>query len=225
MSNGRAKQRNQRPKLVDRLELRLASGRQIDGVWVGVSLDWEPEPVLCRVEEALRLIKIYDRLRYDRLVRDLERVWVRMVPGALGRFNSSLRACELDRGFVLAETSLPELIATAIVHEATHARLMCCGIGYGEDLRARVERVCFRRELAFAAKLPNGERIREQAEQALVGLPHDYWTDAAVSDRSDKDNSAALRDLGIPDWVVRTLFALRAVRLGAIRLARRLTRW
>src|SRR5271166_2194713 len=110
----------QRPRLADRFELCFSTGRQVDGLWVGVSLDSEPEPVLRRVEEALRLIKAYDRLRYDRLICDLEHVWVRLLPGVLGNFNYSLYACELDRGFVLAETSLPELIAATIVPEATH---------------------------------------------------------------------------------------------------------
>jgi hypothetical protein len=175
------------------------------------------------VEEALRLIKVYDRLRYDRLIRDLERMWVRILPGALGCFNHSLHACELDRRFVLDETSLPEFIAAAIVHEATHARLMRCGIGYEEGLRARVEAICFRRELAFATKLPNREQVREQAERRL-GIPHAYWTNAAFSDRYDREHTEALRDLGVPYRLVRIAFALRAARLGAIRLARRLTR-
>jgi hypothetical protein len=222
MKRRRVVHRNRRPKLVDRLELRLSNGIRIDGLWVG-GLDSEPAPLLRRVEEALRLIKIYDRLRYDRLIRDLERVWVRILPGALGCFNHSLHACELDRRFVLDETSLPEFIAAAIVHEATHARLMRCGIGYEEGLRARVEAICFRRELAFAAKLPNGRQVREQAERRL-GIPHAYWTDAAFSDRHDIEHAEALRDLGVPNWLVRTVLGLSAARQGAIRLARSLIR-
>jgi hypothetical protein len=223
MEHHRADHQNQRPRFSDRLELRLSNGRCIDGLWIG-GLESEPSPVLDRVEEALRLIKGYDRSRYDRLRRDLERIWVRIVPGALGCFNYSLHACELDRRFVLAEASSPELIAAAIVHEATHARLMRRGVGYAEDLRVRVEAICCRRELAFAGKLPNGEQLRAQAERRLTDIPNDYWTNAAFRDRFDKDHAEALRDLGAPDWLVRTTLALRTVRLGAIGLARRLTR-
>src|SRR5262245_48848729 len=97
-----------RPRLLDRLELRLSKGRRIDGLWIGVSMDLEPEPILRRVADALTLIKQYDPVRYDRLLRDLERIWVRLVPGGLGRFTEALRACELDREFVLAETSSSE---------------------------------------------------------------------------------------------------------------------
>ena len=51
----------------------------------------------------------------------------------MASFNHSLNACQLDERFVLDEKSGPELIASVIVHEATHARLMRCGIGYEED--------------------------------------------------------------------------------------------
>jgi hypothetical protein len=171
---------------------------------------------LRRVEEALRLIQKYDRLRYDRLIRDLERVWVRDLPGALGTFNQSLHVCSLDREFVLAERSGLELIAATIVHEATHARLDRCGIGYEEKLRPRVEAVCFRRELAFAAKLPNGEQVREQAERKLAFYAtEDYWTNAAFAERYVNDHIEALRNLGAPDWIGRTALILRALRLRA----------
>ena len=131
-------------------------------------LEGKSSPASPRVEAALRLIKTYDRIRYDRLIRDLDRIWVKVLPASIASFNHSLNACQLDERFVLAEKSSPELIASVIVHEATHARLMRCGIGYDAALRVRVEKVCLRRELAFAAKLPNGEQIRAQADPELA---------------------------------------------------------
>ncbi len=173
---------------------------------------------------ALYLIKAYDPLRYDRLIRDLERVWVRLIPDSLGSFNESLNACELDTRFVLAETSFPEVIASTIVHEATHARLLRCGIGYEQELRARVEAVCLRSELAFAAKLPNGEQARERAERTLeLCATHDYWTNRAFNDRFVEGGAEALRHLGVPHWLVRTTLALRALRLSLSRRLRGLT--
>jgi hypothetical protein len=79
--------------------------------------------VLRRVEDALRLIKTFDPLRYKRIGRDLERVWVLVLPGDLGNFDASIKTCKLDTRFILADTSSPEVIASTIVHEATHARL------------------------------------------------------------------------------------------------------
>jgi hypothetical protein len=224
MKNNTAIYRVPKPTLADRFELWFSTGKQSDGLWIGVSLDSEADPILRRVEEALHLIKAYDRFRYDRLTRDLERVWVRLLPGVFGNFNSSLRACELDRRFVLSETST-EVIAATIVHEATHARIHRCGIGYDEKLRPRIEAACLRRELAFAAKLPNGEKVRDYAERSLsLCATQDFWTNAAFGERHDKDHIQALRDLGVSDRLIRTILIVRRLRLRMTRLAKGILR-
>jgi hypothetical protein len=74
----------------------FSSGRRVDGLWVGTYFQTNAEQVLRRVEDAIRLIKIHDQRRYKRLINDLDRVWVRLVPGAIGRYVHTLRACELD---------------------------------------------------------------------------------------------------------------------------------
>jgi hypothetical protein len=199
------------PTLYDRITLWLSSGRRVDGLWVGTYFQTNAKEVMRRVEEALRLIKEYDQRRYKRIISDLDRVWVRLVPGALGRYVHAHRTCELDERFVLAETSPPEVIAATIVHEATHARLWRCGIGYAENIRGRVEAVCFRRELAFARKLPNGEHAREKALDYLA-MPPATWTDTADRDRDLEGSVETLRYLGAPNWVVRALLAGRAWR-------------
>jgi hypothetical protein len=197
----------------------------VDELWVGVFADSESEPTLRRVEEALRLIKTYDRIRYDRLMSDLDRVWVQDVPGALGNFEQSLRACVLDRRYVLAETSAPEVIAATIVHEATHARLHRRGIDYEEELRPRIERACLRRELAFAARLPDGEQVRTRAESALaLCTTQDFWTNAAFAARHDPNHIEVIRHLGAPEWLVRAALVLLALRRGVSGFAQRLRR-
>jgi hypothetical protein len=144
-----------------------------------------------------------------------------VIPDAVGSFNESLNARELDTRFVLAETSFLEIIASTIVHEATHSRLMRCGIGYDEELRARVEAVCLRSELAFAAKLPNGEQVRDRVERTLeLCASHGHWTNAAFDERYVEGSIEALRHLGVPDWLPRTVLALRALRLSVSRYFR-----
>ncbi len=203
-----------RPGFIDEVPLRLSTGRQVDRLWIGVLLGFEREPIWRRVEEALLLIKLHDPRRYERLVGDLERIWVRDLPGAIGTFSRALRACSLDMEFVLAETTRPELIGTVIVHEATHARLDRCGIGYEEGLRPRVEAVCFRRELAFTAKLPNGEQERQRVERYLAAYAtSDFWTNAAFAERFVKNHLETLRKLGAPDWFGRSALTLREFRL------------
>lgn len=209
--------RKQRPPLPERILLRLCDSGEIDGLWIGY---WGKDTEFRRVEEALGLIKTYDRVRYDRLIRDLKRIWVVPLVGALGTFTPAIASCKLDPRFVLAEP--PEMIAAVIVHEATHARLRRWGIGYHqEEERARVEAVCVRRELAFAAKLPNGERVREQAVQALEWCANpEFWSNASFRERYRSAAAQTLSYVGFPHWLARTLLALHAAQLGATRFVR-----
>jgi hypothetical protein len=197
-------------RLLDRIERRWATSRSVDGLWTG-TCESEAEPLLRRVEEALTLIKAYDRRRYNRLLRDVERIWVRddLGPDRVAQFDPALWACELDDWLVLSATT--EELAATIVHEATHARLWRSGIGYDERLRPRVEAACFRRELAFAAKLPNGDELREDAERRLR-IPDAYWSDAALLERTLERFThyiRRLRELQAPDWLVRAMRAIR----------------
>jgi hypothetical protein len=186
-------------------------GRVVDGLWVGSHFFDEREAARQRVEEALRLIATHDRPRYDRLRRDLDRIWVRLLTYGCAQFSPTWRACLIDERFVLAETTDTPMIAAAIVHEATHARLWHRGIGYEEDRRQRVEAICMRRELAFARRLPDGESVRAWAEAALTISPT-QWTDTAFQERELDGKVRALQHLE-PYWFVRVLLAVARWRL------------
>jgi hypothetical protein len=179
----------------------MSTSRQLDGLWIGAVCDNDERALRC-VKKALRLIKVHDPIRYDRLLRDLDRVLVGPIPSQ-GRYSASMKACHLDSRFVLAKTTSPEQIAATIVHEATHARLRRCGIGYDEQLRGRVEAVCVRRELAFARRLPHGDDVRAQAEWAL----RHGWSDTPFDERRRQE----LVEMGAPAWVVPALLAVGPV--------------
>ena len=219
----RARTKLPRPRvnLQDRYELFFSRGRRIDGLWIG-GIGEKSSPASRRVEEALGLIKTYDRIRYDRLLRDLDRIFIRVLADSIASFNHSLNACQLDPRFIQA--SRPELIASVIVHEATHARLMRCGIGYDEALRARVERVCVRRERAFGAKLPNGIEERAQIETDLANFPADYWTNEAFADRYVKEAPKHCAISGCRTGSSGRHSAYRDLNLALRRLAGHLTR-
>ena len=119
---------------------------------------WRPidDAGLDRILEAIRVIRIHDPVRYRRMVKDVERIWVCTVSGSVAQFQRKTWMCQLDENFVDSESTTPELLASAIVHEATHARLFRMGFGYDETVRASVEGICLRRELAFAARIPGG---------------------------------------------------------------------
>jgi len=159
-----------------------------------------------RVAAALQLIQEFDPIKYRRLVRDLKRIWITTIPGAVGRYVKSTSTCELDERFVLGEYTVTEQIAGVIVHEATHARLDQQGIGYEEKLRDRVEQVCMGRELAFAAKLPDGSRIRQWVE-VRQKEPSDY-SDIALHASQIQSARAALLHLDAPSWFADTIVFL-----------------
>jgi hypothetical protein len=213
MQTGSKKAQYSRPSLIERIDLYFAVSKVSDGLWIG-TLDTNAELILSRVEAALGLIKTYDKRRYDRLLNDVERVWVRLLPGELGHFSVATGACVLDTRFVLDEATSPDMLATVIVHEATHARLRRCGFGYAEDMRHQVEAICHRRELAFVRKLPNVQSAREWAERAMELMQHASaeYTDAALTKRRLEGSVEALHHLGVPKWLVRTALVIGAWR-------------
>lgn len=200
-----------RAPFATRAMLWLSTGKRVDGLWIGTYFQTNAEVVMQRLEAALDLIKASDPRRYGRIVRDLDRVWVRLVPGTIGHFDASLRACVIDERFVLRDTTTPEMIAITIVHEATHARLDRCGIAYEEAARPRIEQICFRRELAFVRRLPNGEAVRDWVAQSTQLAP-DTWTNASL-EKTDVDGSEqVLQHLGYPAWLTRAIMAVRRRR-------------
>jgi hypothetical protein len=206
------KKERYRPRLGDLIILRVFSrGEYVDGLWVGID-DPKREPVAERLRAALVLIKTYDPLRYNRLTRDLKRIWATPLHGPRACFYYRLDACVLNPRYVLDEAMTPELLASTIVHEATHARLWGMGFRYEEEARPRVEAICVRRELVFSAKLPNGEQVRDRAEQALTS----YCTATSLSNAAlakSRDDYAVeeLRRMGVPNWGIRGVFVLRRV--------------
>jgi hypothetical protein len=211
-----------RPPLPERILLRLCDSAEIDGLRI---VSWKSKDTEFRcVEEALDLIKTHDRVRYNRLIRDLQRIWVVPLSGAVGAFDPATVSCKLDPRFVLAEPA--EMVAAVIVHEAAHARLVRCRIGYEEDERSRVEAVCVRRELAFAARLPDGEQVREKAVQDLERCANrSLWSNASLIDRRLSAEVRTLRYVGCPDWLARMVIAIRDVKLRISRFVRGLVIW
>jgi hypothetical protein len=216
-----AKRPDRKPAGIDRLDLWLSKGRKIDGLWVGTT-ESQPHPALCRVETALELIKSHDALHYSRIGRNLDRIWVKLIPSAEAHYERSSNACVIDERYVLQETL--ERIASTIVHEATHARLEGWGIQYeGEKKRARIEAICLRRELNFLTKLPDSELLQEEIVRTLEWFTtdHDYLSDASFREREDQGHVETLQYLNAPNWVVRfAMWLIRRQRLRASGLRR-----
>jgi hypothetical protein len=186
--------------VIERAFMRLSHSRRIDGTWVGVYGDRSDRHLLCRVEEALMLIKQHDAVRYRRVHRDIDGIWVHPLPTSRGQFISALNRCDLDRRFVAI--SSPTSIAATIVHEAAHAHPCLRKIGYPEALRYRIEQICMRQELAFARRLPDGTEIRVKVEKGL-GLEPSFWSEETRR-RLRRDGELAMaREAGMPDWLTK----------------------
>jgi hypothetical protein len=87
---------------------------------------------------------------------------------------------------------------------------MRCGIGYEETLRDRVERVCLRREMVFAARLPTGTGRSQQAEATLDAMPD--LSDKAMSERYFNGLRDALLYLNAPAWLADVIVSYRRWR-------------
>jgi hypothetical protein len=201
-----------RASFTDRIVLRLCKSRSVDGLWIGTLKGADAEPKLCRVEEALGIIRRYDPLQYMRVINNLDHVWVDLVPISRAYFRRSLNACVLDERYVLAAATTSEMLARTIVHEATHARLDHWGVKYDEKDRARIEAVCMRRELAFAAKLPQGRSLQDEVERKIEWYAShpEYFSNVSFRQNDTEGRIEALRYLGAPEWLIRGLMKINA---------------
>ncbi len=213
-----------RPSLTEKIELWLSKSRVVDGLWIGCFSSDDPEQALQRVEAALRLIERFAPLHYRRIKTSLSRIWVQLVPHGAGCYQHSINACLLDVRVVDSETTTVEWIASAIVHEATHARLENWGIHYYEAVRPRIERICARREWDFARRLSGVDALREEIAWRLdwcrEGSTH--YTDQNMSQSMDQGIAQTLRHLGTPEWLITLMFRVRDLRVGFRRFTRRI---
>lgn len=216
---------DRKPAVIDRLELWSSTSRNIDGLWVG-TMEGRPHSGLRRIEEALQLIKNHAPLHHARVINNLQRIWVRLLPGDIAHYERSLKACVFDERYLLQEATTIEWIASTIVHEATHARLEQWGVMYEEKKRVRIEAICIRRERNFIAKLQQGEALQEEVARRLewCAVDHDHYSDASFAQREAEGQMEMLRYLGAPDWVFGFAMKLRAVRLWAYHVVGRVRR-
>jgi hypothetical protein len=213
-----------RPRFSERVLLRFSDGEYVDGLWVGTLAipGVDPGGMNQRIKDALDVIRTSDAHRYDRLLRDLRRIWVKVQTGGnTGCYNANLDACELDPRYLRREDLSPSDIASVIVHEGTHARLQRRGIEFSESLRNRVEAICRGQEWAFSERLPlqQGEKIREKLTR-MEQVRDDFWSDAQEAERQNAGTTDILRYLGVPAVLIPVVEVIRLV----IRVVGRLVR-
>jgi len=157
------------------------------------------EPYAQRVANALALIGTHDPNRMRRIQRDLSAilVWPLVSPGAGAEYHPTERVCALYSKDIKDKHSA--LVALSIVHEATHARLAAIAVTW-ENI-ARIEAICLRQELAFAERLPGGERLVAHLAEKLAAFSSGAYTRGAQNER----HLAALEREGAPGSVLSLL--------------------
>ncbi len=189
-----------------RLLLKLSPKHEAMGMKSAVSLGWlipdDTRRTFERLGAALELIAVFAPARLAQLHRDIDLIWITLLPGVLGSYRQSLGWCAIDAEWMLEGGTSDAEIASTIIHEATHARLYRLGFRYEAARHVREERICFKTERNFGFRLPLdiGKQIIEQAERNLVRDPA-VFTDEARETREMK----FLRDAGMPEWLVRWL--------------------
>jgi hypothetical protein len=205
------------PGLFDKFNLAMSTGRDVDGLWIGSYWDLE---LLPRIESALLLLQQHSPLQYARVLRDLDRIWIYLLPYAAAEYHASINACVIDKRYIASLDTSVEELATTILHEATHARLDRCGIKYEEARRTRIEAICCRRELAFATRLPDSALLQEEITRRLNWYKSnpDYFSDANFHELRTHGEREMLRHIDVPDWLIRVMPAIRSLIGRAHRL-------
>ena len=200
---------------IERMQLAASSGRQVDGIWIGSY--WGSPKHLARVEQALLLVKQHSPVHYSCIINNLERIWIFGLTHIGAEYNHSLKACVFDYRFLADPKTSTKLIASVIVHEATHARLERCGITYDEDRRVRIEAICLRREWALAARLPDSAELQQLISERLdwCQANPDFFSDAQFRERRRNGAIEALRDVGA-DWLIRAITTTQSM-IGRVR--------
>ena len=178
---------------------RLATQCDLYGFRVGVSrIHGEAQAlVLDKLSAAFAMTEAHDQRVFACVRGCVRRLYVSGTGAPyVARWLPTLNMCLLTVDWVLRPDVRPANIACAIVHEATHARLL--RFGYDERIRHRIERICHKQEEAFARRLEDVPEIvaRAHADQQR---PQGFYSDNRLRERS----LTAARRFGVPALVVR----------------------
>jgi hypothetical protein len=190
---------------LDRIGLLLSREWRYDGITVAV-LEGQVKPpeLVKRVTDALSLLGKNDARCYRRMKKDVNRIWIKVMAGTIGEYNEPLRTICLDERFVASPNTADSDIAAVIVHEATHARLCAFGVVANERTRARIEKMCFNRELAFASRFQASNAFAEKI-RPLQERPETEWTHEKLRALRFGAAPRALKYLGTPEFVTHFL--------------------
>jgi len=162
------------------------------------------EAALCfgRIDEALTLLDKSDPITLARLRKYCDGI---LVFGTetfrLAHWNKSARLCVITLPHVTSPNTTGADLALTLAHESMHARLGALGARYVEGGRAHLEVLCAMAELASARRLAE-PRLVQRTEAKLTRWAsegEEPWSEGSYLEQG----LAHLRELGVPDWIVR----------------------
>jgi hypothetical protein len=116
------------------------------------------------IEQALRLLEFYDPLRYHRMQQDIRRIIINDNIPTMAMFFLGTTACTIHPDLLKSGTPT---VASALVHEATHARLDRRRVRQSSDRYARIETLCIKQEIAFARHFPQTDKLNEWMQRMI----------------------------------------------------------
>jgi hypothetical protein len=180
----------------------------LEGVQVRAFLpnSWDvPAPVVeAKTAEAFALLRDFGPRYLDRVRALTNGVLLLESVDAAGAWHRDARLVQLDTEYIAQTETKPIHVAATLVHEVTHAWLDSLGFSYAPPQhRARIEAICYRAEAAFARRVPGGEEAAAEYDEIARAISDglDVWSDEDIRDRA----RAALKELGVPEWLVRVL--------------------
>jgi hypothetical protein len=171
--------------------------------------------LLRKLEDALVLIREHAPTRYRTVRNAFSSILICGTEPNLAWFDVGLRLCQLSGAHLLRDDVSPAIVASSVVHESEHARLIRLGIPYTPDTSDRVERVCFRAERAFGRRLPDGAEVVTHATAGME-LPDGFYKPEATAMRQ----WAVMKELPLPRLVLQPLLWIFTRRVRS-RLGRR----
>ena len=153
-----------------------------------------------KITGAFDLLRDHSKRTLDDLRQHTNGVCLWVTAGALGEWHSQTRIIVLEETYMRDQRTSARDIASTLVHESTHARLDAKGFACSPELRVRIERVCFRRQRAFARRLAKPGDLLVQAEWGL-NLPAQHFSREAGRQRA----FVKLVELGMPQWLAQAI--------------------
>lgn len=184
--------------LLTYLGVQVSVRQEILGFLVACSSDTDCQAFFRHCAAALELIRTFDPERFEQIRRDVRTL--ALTTRGICYYEHALRAVFFDVDVMKRD---PDFLATALVHEATHARLYWSGIRDYAAHADRHERICVAEEIDFASRLPDSDRLVEELRRKL---DRPWWNEAG---RRAQIRRFAERHK-VPQWIEHLL-----VRFGA----------